>query len=107
MIIKCKLGFYSEIGNNRNLLNVDEDKNPDLIKFKKSQSNVAISSQNTEAVFNPNLPTNTDLVTSVDIKKIFGELLDEQAERVRKVSPYGNFKTWKICKIIGKELLTK
>lgn len=72
-----------------------------MIKFKKSQSNVAISSQNTDVVFNQNLPNNTDLLPSVDVKKIFGELLDEQAERVRKASPYGNFKTWKICKIIG------
>jgi hypothetical protein len=64
---------------------------------------VALSSQNTEVAFNANLVTNVDLVSSLDIKKIFGELLDEQAERVRKASPYGNFKTWKVCKIIGKK----
>lgn len=88
------------------MLNEDEEKNTDLIKFKKSQSNVAISNQNTEVVFSHSLASNSDTVSSVDIKKIFGELLDEQVERVRKTSPFGNFKTWKICKIIGNDINT-
>jgi len=33
--------------------------------------------------------------------KYFGELFDEQSDRLRKISPYGNLKTWKIFKIIG------
>ena len=37
-----------------------------------------------------------------DSRSIFGELIDEQAQRIRKFSPYGKFKTWKICRIIGK-----
>lgn len=83
------------------MLYEDEEKNTDIIKFKKSQSNVAISNKKTEGALNNHLPTNTDLLSRIDIKRIFGELLDEQAERIRKASPYGNFKTWKICKIIG------
>jgi hypothetical protein len=84
------------------VLNEDEERNADIIKFKKSQSKVALGSQNTEAGFYPSLSTNNEVVTIIDIKKIFGESLEEQAERVRKASPFGNFKTWKICKIIGK-----
>jgi len=84
------------------LPNEDEERNADIIKFKRSQSNVALGSQNTEAGFYPSLPTNNEVTTSIDIKKIFGESIEEQAERVRKASPFGNFKTWKICKIIGK-----
>jgi hypothetical protein len=36
-----------------------------------------------------------------DSKSIFGELINEQEERIKKFSPYGKFKTWKICRIIG------
>lgn len=86
-------------------MNEDEEKNADIIRFKKSQSNVALSSQNTDTGFQVNLPTNADPITSVDIKKIFGESIEEQAERIRKASPFGNYKTWKICKIIGKFIL--
>lgn len=46
-------------------------------------------------------PPNPD-VAFIDYKKVFGEQLEEQAERIKTTSPFGNFKTWKICKIIGK-----
>jgi len=47
------------------------------------------------------VPPNQDVVF-IDYKKVFGEVLEEQAERIKRTSPFGNFKTWKICKIIGK-----
>ncbi len=77
----------------------DEEKNIDIIKYKKSQTNLLEKKDNLDTA--SNLPTNADNI-DIDFKNIFGELLNEQEERLRKCSPYGNFKTWKICKIIGK-----
>ncbi len=53
----------------------------------------------TESTNSGNLITNYE--AKIDFKNIFGELINEQSERIRKFSPYGNFNTWKICKIIG------
>lgn len=99
------LGFYSDAGHNK-LMEEDyeqKDKNLLSLKNKKSISHDAfiLSKENTETVYS-SLPTSENL--NIDFKNIFGELIDEQAERIKKFSPFGSFKTWKICKIIGTRL---
>lgn len=93
-------GFYSEVGNQKNNLIEEEEKNIDIIKYKRSQTNVLATKESVETAV-CKTPSNPDDFY-IDFKNIFGELLDDQAERIRKCSPFRSFKTWKICKIIGK-----
>lgn len=64
----------------------------------KSYKNLSESDKNNSTL----LPGNGEISLNMNFKAIFGELLEEQKERIRKSSPFGNFKTWDISKIIGK-----
>ena len=103
------------IGNNIIINNENENKN--LIDNKDNQDNIKIlnekknieddisSEQSDEDQKNQVISSNDKINPSkggIDIKKIFGEKLENQKERLHLNSPFRNFKTFNIFKAIIK-----
>jgi hypothetical protein len=87
--------------NNDNNYLESKKTNYDLIENDDNENivlNQSVFDKNDKYKYNSNNNNNIRF----DSKSIFGELINEQEERIRKFSPYGKFKTWKICRIIGK-----
>jgi hypothetical protein len=93
-IKKFFVGFFSI---RENTLEDNDQDNQLISNMKTNLENEKEKDIKKDSIININ-------IDNFDTNSIFGELLSEQEERIRKFSPFGNFKTWKICRIIGKKL---
>lgn len=97
-IIKEEENFNENNNNNIGFNNTENynnnNNNQDFINQSVFASNANIPTESNEQEANKKKK-------KFDSKSIFGELLDEQSERIKKFSPYGKFKTWKLSRIIG------
>ncbi len=105
MVISQDFSKNSKIDEvNSKIEEVEEDKSmaSDDIKLKETKTNIKNESQDDQPVeiIVSNFLRQSEVIQGND--KYFGELIEEQEERLRKVSPYGNLNTWKIVRLIGK-----
>ena len=91
---------------NKNLLENKDNINNNILNDKKNIEDDISSEQSDEETKNQIITTNNDKINpekgGIDIKKIFGEKLKYQKERLKLNSPFKNFKTFNIFKAIIK-----
>ena len=92
--------------NNQNNNLIENKENNNLIIEKKNIEDDISSEQSDEDPKNPVISTANDKINpskgGINIKKIFGEKLEEQKERLKLNSPFKNFQTFNIFKAIIK-----
>ena len=93
---------------NRNLIENKDNINNNILNEKKNFEDDISSEQSDEDPKNQIITTTTEndkinpIKGGIDIKKIFGEKLKKQKERLQLNSPFKNFKTFNIFKAIIK-----
>ena len=91
---------------NKNLIENKDNNNNNILNEKKNIEDDISSEQSDEEIKNQIITSDNDKINpqkgGIDIKKIFGEKLKKQKERLHLNSPFKNFKTFNIFKAIIK-----
>ena len=92
--------------NNENKNLIENNDNNNILNDKKNIEDDISSEQSDEEIKNQIIASDNDKINPqkrrIDIKKIFGEKLKKQKERLHLNSPFKNFKTFNIFKAIIK-----